>query len=108
LRAVGRTSTDARFPFWIHGTEGIVSGGTLDTAVALERGGETIEYRAAGEWFPDGFGGTMGELLSAVAEGREPYNSARHNLTSLEITLAACRSAERDGATVELPLAGGG
>jgi hypothetical protein len=44
----------------------------------------------------------MGELLTAIAEQREPYNSARHNLLSLELTLAACRSAEQGGATVSL------
>ena len=44
----------------------------------------------------------MGELVSAIAEDREPYNSARHNLLSLELTLAACRSAEQDGAPVSL------
>ncbi len=29
-----------------------------------------------GAWFVDGFAGAMGELMSAVAEGREPENSA--------------------------------
>ena len=47
-----------------------------------------------------GFAGTLGELVCAIAEGREPYNSARHNLLSLELTLAACRSAEEDGRAV--------
>jgi hypothetical protein len=55
-----------------------------------------------GEWWPDGFAGAMGELISAVAEDREPYNSARHNLLSLELALAACESAERDGAPVSV------
>ena len=36
----------------------------------------------------------------SVAERREPYNSARHNLLSLELTLAACLSAEDDGRPV--------
>jgi hypothetical protein len=49
---------------------------------------------------PDGFAGTMGELCSAIAEDREPFNSGRHNLLSVELTLAACRSAELDGAPV--------
>ena len=46
--------------------------------------------------------GRDGELMSAVAEGREPYNSGRHNLLSLELTLAAVRSAEDDGRPVRL------
>lgn len=47
-----------------------------------------------GDWFNQGFEGTMGELLCAVEEGREPENSARNNLKSLELTFAALRSAD--------------
>ena len=45
-----------------------------------------------GTWFNDGFAGTMGELLCAIEEGREPLNSARGNLFSLKLCLAAVRS----------------
>jgi predicted dehydrogenase len=48
-----------------------------------------------GAWFSDGFRGTMGELLSAIDENREPTNSARDNLHSLELCFAAVASAER-------------
>ena len=51
--------------------------------------------RLHGCWFPDGFHGTMGELLSAIEEDREPENSARRNLTSLALCFAAVASAER-------------
>jgi predicted dehydrogenase len=51
--------------------------------------------RLQGCWFPDGFHGTMGELLLAIEEGREPENSARDNLRSLELCFAAVASAER-------------
>jgi len=47
-----------------------------------------------GTWFPDGFHGTMAELLSAIEEDREPFNSARNNLRSLELCYAAIASAE--------------
>ena len=46
-----------------------------------------------GSWFPDGFHGTMGELLTAIEENREPNNSARNNLRSLELCFAAIASA---------------
>ena len=46
-----------------------------------------------GAWFPDGFHGTMGELLCAIEEGREPFNSARENLNSLALCFAAIASA---------------
>src|SRR3954454_1605647 len=51
--------------------------------------------RLKGAWFPDGFHGTMAELLSAIAENREPTNSARNNLASLALCYAAVASAER-------------
>ena len=57
----------------------------------------TAEGRArpelTGTWFPDGFHGTMAELLVAVEEKREPLNSARNNLKSLELCFAAIESA---------------
>jgi predicted dehydrogenase len=47
-----------------------------------------------GNWFPDGFHGTMGELLRSIEEDREPYNSARNNLNSLALCFAGVASAE--------------
>lgn len=47
-----------------------------------------------GNWFTNGFQGTMAELLCAIEENREPYNSARSNLTSLEACFAALKSAD--------------
>jgi hypothetical protein len=49
--------------------------------------------RLTGAWFPDGFHGTMGELLRAIEEKREPDNGARNNLKSLELCFAAIASA---------------
>lgn len=46
----------------------------------------------AGQWFNDGFRGTMGELLSAIEDGRDPSNNARDNLDSLALAFAAVRS----------------
>jgi len=43
---------------------------------------------------PDGFRGTMGELLCAIEEDREPRNSARNNLQSLALCFAALASAD--------------
>lgn len=47
-----------------------------------------------GSWFPDGFHGTMGELLCAVEENREPSNSAANNLKSLALAFAAMASSD--------------
>jgi hypothetical protein len=103
IRSVGsaRTARPGN-PFWIHGTEGTIRGSVRKGSdfVELERDGLFSRYALEGEWLPDGFAGAMGELGSAIAEQREPYNSARHNLLSLQLTLAACRSAEEDGRPV--------
>jgi hypothetical protein len=48
--------------------------------------------RLEGAWFPDGFQGTMGELLAAIEVDREPCISAAANLASLELCFAACKS----------------
>jgi predicted dehydrogenase len=46
-----------------------------------------------GTWVENGFQGTMSELLCAVEEHREPSNSARNNLRTLELCFAAMHSA---------------
>lgn len=45
-----------------------------------------------GQWFNDGFKGTMGELLCAIEQDREPSNGAAENLRSLAMAFAAVRS----------------
>jgi predicted dehydrogenase len=105
IRGVGCSETQQRgHPFWIHGTVGTIRGNVLGVAdfVELERDGVTCRYALDGAWFPDGFAGTIGELLCAIAEEREPYNAASHNLLSLQMTLAACESADHDGQFVPL------
>ncbi|MGA2619350.1 MAG: Gfo/Idh/MocA family oxidoreductase [Thermoguttaceae bacterium] len=64
---------------------------TLTLATAAGQATPVLE----GHWFDDGFHGTMGELLCAIEEGREPFNGARDNLRSLELCFAAVASAER-------------
>lgn len=105
IRSVGTAQTrHLGNPFWIHGTEGTIRGSVRKGTdfVELERDGGTTRYALEGEWMPDGFAGTIGELLTAIAEDREPSNSARHNLLTLQMTLAACRSADEQGRLVTL------
>jgi predicted dehydrogenase len=105
IRSVGDVQTTRPCcPFWVHGTEGTIRGSVLldSDFVELERDGVASRFALEGAWFPDGFAGTLGELACAIDEDREPFNSARHNLLSLELTLAACRSAEQGGRPVTL------
>lgn len=59
---------------------------TLTTPEGIAR--PTLE----GQWFNDGFAGTMGELLCAIEDDREPSNGAAENLRSLAMAFAAVRS----------------
>jgi predicted dehydrogenase len=61
--------------------------------LVMRRG--TVRPKLKGSWFPDGFHGTMAELLSAIDEDREPSHGARNNLASLALCFAAVESAER-------------
>ena len=67
--------------------------------VHLEDG--SVEVPLQGSWFESGFQGTMGELLCAIEDDREPSHGARDNLRSLELCFAALKSAD-SGQTVKL------
>ncbi len=60
--------------------------------VHLEDG--SVEVPLQGSWFESGFQGTMGELLCAIEDDREPSHGARNNLRSLELCFAALKSAD--------------
>ncbi len=62
---------------------------TLTTTAGLAR--PTLE----GTWFREGFIGTMGELLAAIEDDREPLNGARGNLDALALVFAAIASSAR-------------
>ena len=108
----GAATTRPSKPFWIHGTEGTIRGHVLGSGnvpgselIELERDGARTRFELDGTWHSQGFAGTLSELVCAIAEEREPYNSARHNLLSLELTLAACRSADQGGEPVAIGIA---
>ena len=111
LRIVGDArATQPSCPFWIHGTEGTLRGSVLigSDRLSLDRDGQTVDYPLHGQWFVDGFAGTMAELMLAVAEDREPENSAAHAAVSVQIMLAARESARRAGDPVPLHAADAG
>jgi predicted dehydrogenase len=94
---------DAATPFgpedrtYLRGTEGsIVAAGwdCKEQEVTLYTSAGRATPTLDGCWFPDGFHGTMGELLCAIEENREPSISARNNLKSLALCFAAVESAE--------------
>ncbi|WP_374311313.1 Gfo/Idh/MocA family protein [Microbacterium sp.] len=103
LRIVGDARTrSGGCPFWIHGTEGTIRGSVLlgSDFLELERGDSRELLALEGQWFTDGFAGAMGELLTAVADGREPENSAAHVLATVRLGWAAAASAGAGGVPV--------
>lgn len=88
---------------YVAGTKGTLTStgpdlGAQSVTLFTEAGVATPEL--SGTWFNDGFKGTMGELLCAIEEGREPSNSARNNLQSLALCFAAIASANEGVAKV--------
>jgi hypothetical protein len=105
VRIVGNVVTSVPgCPFWIHGTSGTLRGSVLldSDRLQLDDGHAITDVPLHGAWFVHGFAATMGELMSAVADHREPENSAAEAAASVVLSLAARESAERGGARVEL------
>jgi predicted dehydrogenase len=106
LRIAGNAvASEPGCPFWIHGTSGTLRGSVLLDSDRLQHddGNQVRDIGLRGAWFVDGFAATMAELMSAVAEGREPENSAADAAASVHLVLAAAESAEAGGAPVAVP-----
>lgn len=91
----GGVPTGPRDTTFVGGTGGSLMSDGPDLgrqAVTLTTPEGIARPRLEGQWFNDGFRGTMGELLCAIEEGREPSNGARENLDSLALAFAAVRS----------------
>jgi predicted dehydrogenase len=89
-------------PFWVHGTAGTVRGSVLldSDRLSLDRVDGAVDLPLHGAWFVDGFAATLGELMCAVAEDRQPENSAADAARSVALVLAAAASADAGGAPV--------
>jgi predicted dehydrogenase len=106
LRIVGDVVSSAPgCPFWVHGTDGTLRGSVLLDSDRLEHddGRTRTRIPLRGAWFVDGFAAALGELMCAVAEDRQPENSATDAAQSVRLVLAARDSAERGGRPVEVP-----
>ena len=77
---------------YIAGTRGTLRswGGSIQSQqVGLDLEHGCWQPALTGRWFPDGFQGTMAELLCAIEENRQPTISAEDNLKSLQVCFAA-------------------
>lgn len=83
---------------YVAGTKGslIASGnlcGIKEITLATKKG-KAVTAPFTGEWFPEGFHGSMAELLSSIEQNRAPSNNALNNLEGLSICFAAVASSE--------------
>ncbi|MCL4545852.1 MAG: Gfo/Idh/MocA family oxidoreductase [Chloroflexi bacterium] len=79
--------------WFVDGVEGSAS--VSQTELIVSSHADLLEKRVwtlQGTWFPEAFGGSMGERLLSLAQGREPVTSGRDNLHTLAVTMAAVRS----------------
>lgn len=84
-----------RYEWFVDGTEGSAALTYSELAVAFKGApSERHVVPIEGDWFPDAFGGSMGELMQALTEARPPLTNGRDNLQSLKIALAAVQSSE--------------
>lgn len=69
--------------------------GTAKLRLSLKDSPEQVQtFDIAGTWGYEGFAGSMGEMLRALEEGREPECSGRDNLESIRMAVAAVESAD--------------
>ena len=87
-------SRAAHSEFWhIDGAEGSITGKPQWVDVTQRDEPERrVRFPIEGSWFPEAFGGSMGEWMAALNEGREPLTSSRDNLNSIRIAAAGVRS----------------
>ena len=91
-----------RYEWFADGTDGTAMVNRTELVVSLKDSPDHVQtYRLQGSWFPDAFAGSMGEMMSALSESREPMTSGRDNLHSIRIAEAAVESS-KTGRTVAL------
>ena len=88
-------SQDRSFVAGSHGAISSIGPGNRAQRLTVTTDAGDAAPELEGSWFPDGFHGTMGELLCAIEENREPSIGAADNLRSLALCFAAVASAER-------------
>jgi predicted dehydrogenase len=105
LRIPGNVvSSEPGCPFWVHGTDASLQGSVLldSDRLQVDDGLTRTAVSLSGAWFVDGFAAALGELMCAVAEDRQPENSAADAAESVRLVLAARESAEYGGVPVKV------
>lgn len=90
------------YTWYLDGTKGSAVATHERVTIALRDTPDDIHViKLQGTWFYEAFGASMGELLTALAEGRAPLTAARDNLETIRLANAALISANT-GSAVDL------
>ena len=97
--------SDLRIEYRIEGTDGLAIGEigwcqdpyTSPSRLRHAAKGEDafVTAELEGSWFPDAFGGTMLDLLTALRDGTNPMLNGRDNLQTMALVEAAVRSSQQ-------------
>lgn len=104
----GRLRAHAREEIVIQGDNGAITADSTEVEVATIRPPARTYPRFEGAWFPDAFGHSMYEFLTALSEGRQPLCHGRDNLLVVAAIEAAYRSVDDGGRPVALSEVTGG
>jgi len=84
-----------RYEWFVDGTDGSAMANRDEVAISLKATPDHVQtYQLKGAWFPDAFGGSMGEMMAALCEKREPMTSGEDNLNTIRIVEAAVVSSK--------------
>ncbi len=97
---------DIRIEYRIEGTDGLAIGEigwcqdpyTSPSSLRHAAKGDEafVTAQLEGSWFPDAFGGTMGDLLTALRDGTSPMLNGRDNLHTIALVEAAVKSSQEN------------
>lgn len=103
IRGAAAGITHAGHRFIVQGDQGTVRGDvdSLDGEyLCVDDGHEPVREHVDGSWFPDGFLGSMVELLRCIEEKQEPAHSLADNRRTIALVAAVCRSAREGGTRI--------
>lgn len=85
---VNKTQKNRGVYFNIYGDDGIISGQCLaesGDSLKWTHSNKTIDFQLTGQWFNDGFIGTMADLMIAIEQDRETSLSGKNNIPTMNL-----------------------
>jgi predicted dehydrogenase len=105
IRGAAAGITHAGHRFIVQGGLGTIRG-DVDSRdgeyLCVDDGNQQVREHVDGSWFPDGFLGSMVELLRCIEQKQEPTHSLTDNRQTVALVAAVCRSAREGGTRVKV------